>query len=247
MARRRLLVKVSGEHLAGAASHGIDDAIVQALALELKGVLERDVSVGVVLGGGNYGRGRSLRLSGLARAAADEAGMRATVLNGIVLRAALGALGVPVALMAPSLLSGGEVSTFSRLEALACLDSGGIVIAVGGLGIPFVTTDTASVIRALELDCSLVMKGTLHDGVYTSDPALGAPDCEHLARLDWGQFLVEDLQIMDAAAVAVARAHRLPIMVYRAADGMIAALEGTVRRSLIGPGDEQNWLASPRG
>lgn len=231
---RRVIVKLSGEALAGAAGFGIDQAIVERLAADLVATLKLGVELGVVIGGGNIFRGVEVSARGVPRPVGDTMGMLATVMNCLVLEAAIERAGAEArtlsALAMPSVCE-----TYNRKRALKNLGKGRVVVLGAGTGNPFFTTDTTAVLRAAELECQAVLKATNVDGVYTADPKKD-PKATRYERLTHQEAIEKDLRVMDGAAFALARENRLPIIVFSAAaPGAIeAVLSGKGRSTVVG-------------
>jgi uridylate kinase len=231
---RRVIVKLSGEALAGAAGFGIDQAIVERLAADLVATLKLGIELGVVIGGGNIFRGVEVSARGVPRPVGDTMGMLATVMNCLVLEAAIERAGAEArtlsALAMPSVCE-----TYNRKRALKNLGKGRIVVLGAGTGNPFFTTDTTAVLRAAELECQAVLKATNVDGVYTADPKKD-PKATRYDRLSHQEAIEKDLRVMDGAAFALARENRLPIIVFSAAEkGAIeAVLTGKGRSTVVG-------------
>jgi uridylate kinase len=231
---RRVIVKLSGESLSGAAGFGIDQATVERLAVDLVATLKLGIELGVVIGGGNIFRGVEVSARGVPRPVGDTMGMLATVMNCLVLEAAIERAGAEArtlsALAMPSVCE-----TYNRKRALKNLGKGRIVVLGAGTGNPFFTTDTTAVLRAAELECQAVLKATNVDGVYTADPKKD-PKAKRYDRLTHQEAIEKDLRVMDGAAFALARENRLPIIVFSAAEqGAIeAVLTGKGRSTVVG-------------
>lgn len=231
---RRVIVKLSGEALSGAAGFGIDQGIVERLAADLVATLKLGIELGVVIGGGNIFRGVEVSARGVPRPVGDTMGMLATVMNCLVLEAAIERAGAEArtlsALAMPSVCE-----TYNRKRALKNLGKGRIVVLGAGTGNPFFTTDTTAVLRAAELECEAVLKATNVDGVYTADPKKD-PKATRYDRLTHQEAIEKDLRVMDGAAFALARENRLPIIVFSAAEqGAIeAVLTGKGRSTIVG-------------
>ena len=207
----RILVKLSGEALAGGSAFGLDPRTVVRIARDLGAVHSSGRQVAVVVGGGNFFRGVKGLEQGIDRARGDSIGMLATLMNALALEGALESLGFPArtqsAVPAPSICE-----SYSRQQARDHLGRGRIVVLGGGTGNPYFTTDTAAVLRAAELSCDLVVKATQVDGVYSADPRKN-PDAVRFDRLTHAEAIARDLKIMDTAAFALAREARLSIIV----------------------------------
>jgi uridylate kinase len=211
-AYKRVLLKVSGEALMGAKEYGLDTATVRAIAADIKGVVELGVEVCLVIGGGNIFRGVSGAAAGMDRAQADSMGMLATVMNALAMQSALEKLGVPTRVQSAIPMSS-VCEPFIRRRAVRHMEKGRVVIFAGGTGNPFFTTDTAAALRAAEMGCDALLKGTQVDGVYSADPRKN-PDAERYTTLTYLDMLSRDLAVMDAAAISLARENRLPIIVF---------------------------------
>ncbi|GAB4348476.1 MAG: UMP kinase [Immundisolibacter sp.] len=209
---RRILLKLSGEALAGGKPHGFDRAAMQAVADELQPVLAAGVQIGLVVGGGNLFRGLPAAAEGADRATADYIGMLATVMNALALHEVLQAAGIPARVMS-ALAVTGVAEAYVRVKALAHLDAGRVVLCAGGIGNPYFTTDTAACLRAIDIGASLLLKSTKVDGVYDTDPQRH-PGARRYDRLDYDEVLARQLGVMDATAVALAREHALPVRVF---------------------------------
>ena len=209
---RRVLLKCSGEALMSSSEAGIDFDKVDRISSEIKSVHERGVEVCIVLGGGNIFRGISGATRGMQRASADYMGMLATVINALALQNILERHDVE-----SRVLSAIPMSTvcepYIRRRALRHLEKGRVVIFAGGTGNPYFTTDTAAALRAAEMGCDALMKGTKVDGVYSSDPIVD-PDAKRYDRLDYLEVLSQDLRVMDASAISLARENKIPILIF---------------------------------
>lgn len=231
---RRVIVKVSGEALAGPSGSGIHQPTIDAIAGDLVAARKLGITLGVVVGGGNILRGVQVTGKGLSRPTADAMGMLATVMNAMVLEAAIERLGVPARTM--SALAMPQVcEVYERQRALRHLDEQRVVVFAGGTGNPFFTTDTTAVLRAAEMGCDAVLKATNVDGVYSADPKKD-PTAKRYERLTHREALEKDLKVMDSTAFALARENRMPIIVFSMGDpGAIAAvLRGKGRATTVG-------------
>jgi len=209
---RRVLLKISGEGLMGERDYGLDPAVVARLADEIKSVHALGVEVCVVIGGGNIFRGVSGAAVGMERASADYMGMLATVINSLAMQNALEREGV--ATRVQSAISMQSIcEPYIRRRAVRHLEKGRVVIFAAGTGNPFFTTDTAAALRASEMGCDALLKATKVDGVYDADPHR-VPGARRFERLTYHDVLARDLQVMDAAAVSLARENRIPILVF---------------------------------
>ncbi|MGA0236198.1 MAG: UMP kinase [Alphaproteobacteria bacterium] len=209
---RRVLLKISGEALMGDRSYGLDPNYVARVADEVKSVMELGAQVCLVVGGGNIFRGVSGAAEGMERATADQMGMLATVINALAMRSALQDTGVECRVMS-AIPMNNVCEPFIRLKALRHLEKGRVVIFAAGTGNPFFTTDTAAALRASEMNCDALLKGTKVDGVYNADPAKD-PNAVRYDRLSFHQVLAEDLNVMDHAAISLARENHIPILVF---------------------------------
>ena len=207
---KRILLKLSGEVLAGKTGHGIDSEITSRLAGAVLDLSAAGCQVGVVTGGGNFVRGRDLQT--FHRVTADQMGMLATLINGLAFREALRKHGGKATVLSAIPVEG-IFETFSPGTALEYLNQGYVVIYSGGTGNAYLTTDTAAALRAVQTGCSRLLKGTKVDGVYDSDPELN-PAAKRFSRLSYQDVLRLDLKVMDAAAIAICRDAGLPISVF---------------------------------
>jgi uridylate kinase len=233
-AYRRAIVKVSGEALCGPGSFGIHQPTIDSIAKDLIAARALGVTLGVVVGGGNILRGVKMSGESLSRPTADSMGMLATVMNALVLEAAIERLGAPARTM--SALAMPQVcETYERQRALRHFDDGRVVVFAGGTGNPFFTTDTTAVLRAAEMDCDAVLKATNVDGIYSADPKIN-PTAQRYERLTHQEALERDLKVMDATAFALARENRMPIIVFsiQAPGAIEAVLRGEGRATLVG-------------
>jgi uridylate kinase len=209
---RRLLLKLSGEALAGEAGWGIDPSIVARLCSEIAAVVRDGVQVGLVLGGGNLFRGAALQAAGLDRVTGDHMGMLATVMNGLAFRDLLRRAGVAAEVFTAIELPG-VARRFSRDEAVAALESGAVAVFVAGTGNPFFTTDTAACLRGIEIGADAVLKATKVDGVYDADP-MKVPGAKRFDQLDYDEVLARGLAVMDLTAICLCRDHAMPLVVF---------------------------------
>ena len=205
-------MKFSGEAVAGDDVHGIDPKILDHMANSVKGVQELGAEIGIVIGGGNLFRGEKLSKAGMDRVAGDHMGMLATVMNGIALRDALERAGVKTRVMSAISMSG-LVEHYDRRLAIQLLSDGYVVIFTAGTGNPFFTTDTAGCLRAIETQSSLMLKATRVEGVYSADPETNK-DAVFYDSLSFDEAIQQNLKIMDATALTLARDHSLPIKVF---------------------------------
>jgi uridylate kinase len=205
------MLKLSGEALMGRRDYGLDTETVRAIANDIRDVVNMGVQVSVVIGGGNIFRGVSGAASGMDRAQADYMGMLATVMNALAMQAALEKCGVPTRVQSAIPMSS-VCEPYIRRRAERHMEKGRVVVFAAGTGNPFFTTDTAAALRAAEMHCNALLKGTQVDGVYSADPRKDshATRYEQLTYLD---VLANDLGVMDAAAISLARENKLPLIV----------------------------------
>lgn len=209
---RRVLLKLSGEALMGDREFGLDTETVDRIASEIKTVSELGVEVCIVVGGGNIFRGVSAASAGMDRASADYMGMLATVMNALAMQSALEGIGAQTRVL--SAIPMQSVSEpYIRRRAVRHMEKGRIVIFGAGTGNPFFTTDTAAALRASEMACDALLKATKVDGVYSADPETN-PDAERYDQLAYLDVLSQDLKVMDAAAISLARENDIPILVF---------------------------------
>jgi len=209
---KRILLKFSGESVAGNDEHGIDPKILDQMADSVKSCRDIGTEIGIVIGGGNLFRGEKLNEAGMDRVAGDHMGMLATVMNGIALRDALERAGIKTRVMSAISMSG-IVEHYDRRLAIQLLSDGFVVIFTAGTGNPFFTTDTAGCLRAIETQSDLMLKATRVDGVYDSDPEINK-DAKLFDELTFDEAITKNLKVMDATALTLARDHKLPIKVF---------------------------------
>jgi uridylate kinase len=225
---RRVIVKLSGEALSGPEKFGIHQPTIDRFAADLVAAHELGIALGVVVGGGNVLRGAKVSEDGLSRPTADAMGMLATVMNALVLEAAIERAGASARAM--SALAMPQVcETYERQRALRHLEDGRIIVFAGGTGNPYFTTDTTAILRAAEMECEVVLKATDVDGVYTADPKRD-PKAKRYRRLDHQEALDKRLKIMDATAFALAQENRMPIIVFS------IRTQGAIQKVLCGKG-----------
>src|SRR5258707_5379290 len=226
---RRAIVKISGEVLGGESGGiGIDHPTLERIAADLVASRALGVTLGVVVGGGNFIRGATASQKGLPRVTGDLMGMLATVMNALALEAAIEALQVPARTMS-ALAMPAICETYERRRAGRHLDQGRVLLLAAGTGNPFFTTDTTAVLRAAELGAQAVLKATNVDGIYTADPKTH-PRARRYDRLTHAEAVERDLKVMDATAFALARENRMPIIVFSIRE------EGAIRAALRGEG-----------
>lgn len=209
---KRVLLKVSGEALMGRREYGLDTETLGRIAIDIGDVVKMGVQVCLVIGGGNIFRGISAAAGGMDRAQADYIGMLATVMNALGMQSALERRGVPTRVQSAIPMSS-VCEPYIRRRAERHMEKGRVVIFAAGTGNPFFTTDTAAALRAAEMNCDLLLKGTQVDGVYAADPRKH-PDAERYEELTYLDVLSRDLGVMDAAGISLARENGLPIIVF---------------------------------
>lgn len=209
---KRVLLKISGEALMGEGEYGIENATVSRVAQDVKAVTDLGIQVCLVIGGGNIFRGVSGAAVGMDRATADHMGMLATVINSLALQNALENAGVPTRVQS-AIPMAAVCEPYVRRRAMRHMEKGRVVIFAAGTGNPFFTTDTAAALRASEMGCDALLKGTKVDGVYTADP-IKVPTATKYDRLTYLEVLANDLGVMDASAISLARENRIPVIVF---------------------------------
>lgn len=233
-AYKRILLKVSGEALSGDQSFGINPEFLAKVATQIAEVVNAGVAVAIVTGGGNIFRGMSAAAEGADRVTADMMGTLGTIINSLALSSALTRAGVKSkvfsAITMPSI-----ADSYTARAAKAALDDGYVVVLGGGIANPFFTTDTAAALRAIELECDVVLKGTNVDGVYSEDPKKN-PKAQRYDTISHDEVIARNLKVMDTAAFALARDNGLPILVYALddKDGLMGVLTGKTRNTRVG-------------
>ena len=227
-AYRRILLKLSGEALMGEEGFGIDPKVLDRMAQEIKELVELGIQVGLVIGGGNIFRGLAGAAQGMERAQADHMGMLATVMNALAMQSALEAIGVPTRVQS-AIPMHTVCEPFIRRKAIRHMEKGRIVIFAAGTGNPYFTTDTGAALRAAEMSCDAMLKGTQVDGVYSADPKK-EPDADRYDELTYQDVLARDLRVMDASAVSLLRDSNIPIVVFNLHE------EGSLHNVLTGQG-----------
>lgn len=210
----RVLLKLSGEMFGGEKRRGLDFDILNKYAQEIKSVYLQGVQFTIVVGGGNFIRGREL--VGINRATADYMGMLATVINALAFQEVLENIGVQTRVMT-ALEIRSVAEPFIRRRALRHLEKERVVIIAGGTGNPFFSTDTAAVLKAIELECQIILKATKVDGVYSSDPLID-PKASKYSKLDYKEVLDKNLGFMDGTAISLSMEHNIPIIVFSIKD-----------------------------
>ena len=209
---KRILLKLSGESLAGESKQGIDTQRLAEYAEQVKAITQKGIQVGIVIGGGNIFRGLSGAKKGFDRVKGDQMGMLATVINSLALASALEAIGQPVRVLT-SIRMEPIGDFYSPAKAQRLLDKGNVVILAGGTGAPYFTTDTGSSLRALEIKADVMFKGTRVDGIYTADPEKD-PTATKFTEITYDEVIQRGLKVMDITATAMARENGLPIYVF---------------------------------
>ncbi|HEV2562211.1 MAG TPA: UMP kinase [Rhizomicrobium sp.] len=230
---RRVLLKVSGEALMGAQSYGLDIGTVERIAADVKEAVAAGTQVCLVIGGGNIFRGLAGAAKGIDRSTADYMGMLATVMNALAMQGTLERAGVPTRVQSAIPMTT-VCEPYIRRRAIRHMEKGRVVIFAAGTGNPFFTTDTAAALRAAEMNCEAMLKGTQVDGVYSADPKK-VPNAERYESLSYHEVLARDLQVMDASAVSLSRENGIPIIVFSIHDrgSLAAVLRGEGRCTII--------------
>jgi uridylate kinase len=228
----RILLKISGEAFAGSQS-SVDAVTTSWMAAQIAEVAREGVSVAVVVGGGNIWRGKAHEAGGMDRATADYMGMLATVINALALQDALEHVGIPSRVQTAIQMQQ-IAEPYIRRRAIRHLEKGRVVIFGAGTGNPFFTTDTAAALRASEMGCDALLKATKVDGVYDADP-LRVAGAKRFERLSYHEVLARDLQVMDAAAISLARENRIPILVFSIFEsgGFAEVVQGKGRFTIV--------------
>lgn len=233
-AYKRILLKVSGEVLAGDRSFGIEPEFLAQLAGQIAAVARSGIQIGIVIGAGNIFRGMAVAAGGADRVVADQMGMLGTIINSLAVADAIRREGVGAKVF--STVSMPTIAdTFTARDAVAALEAGQVVVCGGGTGNPFFTTDTAAALKAIELNCDVLLKGTKVDGVYSADPHKH-PEATRFEQISFAEVLSKDLRVMDTAAFALARDNGLPIIVYALETevGVLGVLDGRAKSTRVG-------------
>jgi uridylate kinase len=225
-AYRRIVLKLSGEALAGSQGYGIDPPMLERVAAEVREVTALGVQVAIVIGGGNIFRGIAASAGGMDRATADYMGMLATVINALALQDSLEKVGLQTRVLS-AIEMRAVAEPYIRRRAMRHLEKGRVVIFAAGTGNPFFTTDTAGALRAVEIGADAIMKATKVDGVYSADPKLDK-SAQRLERLTYIEVLNRGLQVMDAAAISLCMDNKLPIIVFD------LTRSGNIKRIVLG-------------
>lgn len=207
----RILLKLSGEVLAGDHGVGIDPDQAAVIASKIKSIHDLGVQVGLVIGAGNLWRGNIGVQHGMAQPTADHMGMLATVMNGLALQDSLERIGVPTRVQT-AIMMNQVAEPYIRLRAIRHMEKGRVVIIAGGTGNPFFTTDTAAALRAMEINAQVLIKGTQVDGIYTEDPKVN-PNAEKFDQLSYSDALKYRVRVMDLTAITLCMDHKMPLIV----------------------------------
>lgn len=237
---KRILLKLSGEALMGKNEFGIDTPTCVRFAEEIKDARDAGVEVCIVIGGGNIFRGVSVAASGMDRSQADGMGMLATIINGLAMQNALERLSVGTRLQSAIRMEA-VCEPFIRRKAIRHMEKGRVVIFAGGTGNPFFTTDSGAALRAAEMGCNALFKGTQVDGVYSSDPKSN-PNAERYDHVNYREVLSRDLRIMDASAVSLMRDNNIPIVIFSLKEKgeLLKVLHGEGKFTIISKDDKEN-------
>lgn len=229
----RILIKLSGEMLMGEETYGINTPTLDRMATDVVEVIAAGYQVGLVIGGGNIFRGVAGAAQGLDRASSDYMGMLATCINGLAVQNALEKQNIQTRVLS-AIKMDAVAEPYVRRRAIRHMEKGRVVIFVAGTGNPFFTTDTAAALRAVELNCDLMLKATKVDGIYSADPKKDST-AEHLSELTYNETILGNLQVMDGTAMTLCRDNNLPVMVASMMNkgGLLQALEGQARCSIV--------------
>lgn len=232
-AYRRILLKLSGESLAGEAGFGIEGSMLEGVAAEIKQIVEQGVQLAIVVGGGNFFRGMQAAAKGMDRIGSDYIGMLATAMNGLALQQALESIGQPARVLSAIHIVG-VAEPYVRPRALKHLSRDKVVIFSAGTGNPMFTTDTAASLRALEIDADVLIKATRVDGVYDSDPEKNS-DARRYDELSYEQVIKQNLGVMDLTAITLCRENNMPVQVlnFHEKGNLLRAVSGEAVGTLI--------------
>jgi uridylate kinase len=230
---KRILLKLSGEALAGSKGFGVDPIIIKQISDEICRVHAKGVEIGIVIGGGNIVRGVSASEQGIDRTAADQMGMLATVMNCIAMQDALEKnTGVQTRVMS-ALKMDKVCEPFIKRRATRHLEKGRIVLFAAGTGNPYFTTDSAATLRAIEIGADVIMKATKVDGIYNADP-MKDPNAVKFEKIAYTEAINKELKVMDTSALALCRENQMPILVFKMGDGNLErVIEGDVLGTLV--------------
>jgi uridylate kinase len=223
---QRVLLKISGEVLAGDQGYGIDPKVIDAVATEIKDIHDLGVEVAIVIGGGNIFRGLAASASGMERSSADYMGMLATVLNALALQNTLERKGVFTRVQS-AIEMRQLAESYIRRRAIRHLEKKRVIIFAGGTGNPYFSTDTAAALRAMEIGAQVILKGTKVDGIYDADP-MKHPKAKRYDELTYFQVIEKDLRVMDSTAVTLCMDHNLPLIVFNLKE------PGNIKRIILG-------------
>jgi len=223
---QRVLLKISGEVLAGDQGYGIDPKVIDTVSGEIKDIYDLGVEVAVVIGGGNIFRGLAASADGMERSSADYMGMLATVLNALALQNALERKGVFTRVQS-AIEMRQLAESYIRRRAIRHLEKKRVVIFAGGTGNPYFSTDTAAALRAMEIGAQVILKGTKVDGIYDADP-MKHPNAKRYDELTYFQVIEKDLRVMDSTAVTLCMDHNLPLIVFNLKE------HGNIKRIIVG-------------
>ena len=223
---KRILLKLSGEALAGNKEFGFSNEVLESFAKQIKDVHEKGVQIAIVIGGGNIFRGISGMEKGFDRVTGDTMGMLATIMNGLALQNAIESIGVPTRVMT-ALQMPQVAELYIRRKAIRHLEKGRVVIFAGGTSNPYFTTDSSGALRAVEIQADVLAKGTKVDGIYDKDP-VKYPDAKKYETVTYNEVLAKDLKVMDATAISLCRENKLPIIVFN------SLIERNLKRVVMG-------------
>ena len=230
---KRILLKLSGESLMGREGYGIELEVIDKISNDIKNLKKNNIQTCIVIGGGNIFRGLAASAKGMERANADYIGMLATVMNSLGLQNGLEKLSLETRVMSAFPIQS-ICETYIRRRAIRHMEKGRIVICAAGTGNPYFSTDTAAALRAAELECNCIFKATQVDGIYDKDPKKYS-DAKELERINYDDYLLNNLQIMDSSAVAIARENNIPIRVFsiREKNAFVRAMNNEIKTSEI--------------
>ena len=235
---KRILLKLSGESLMGAKGYGIDEQRLAAYARQIKEIADLGVQIGIVIGGGNIFRGLSGSQKGFDRVKGDQMGMLATVINSLALQSALEAIGQKVRVLT-SVRMEPIGDYYNKAKALRLFEKGNVVIVAGGTSNPYFTTDTASALRAIELEADIMFKGTRVDGIYTADPEKD-PNAQKFSEITYQEILAKGLRIMDLTAITMCMENQMSIYVFDmdTEGNLLKVVQGEEIGTLVKPQDD---------
>ncbi len=231
---KRVLLKLSGESLAGDSALSIDTSVLDQMTSDLENIVNLGVEVGIVIGGGNIFRGLSQKAKDMNRVAADHMGMLATVINAVALGDAIKRSGMPVSVLT-AIEMNKIAEPFTQRKATQHLSDGKVVIFAAGTGNPFFTTDTAAALRGIEIGADVLLKGTRVDGIYSADPEID-PEAKFLPKLSYDQVLSDNLRVMDQTAFALCRENQLAVHVFNMEiqGNLLKVIQGAAIGSVVG-------------